>query len=172
MFDALAEWNVAPDNAQKLLGQVVPYPFAQMIIGGCWSSTLVLARFPLLRSLFPLQDDFPPQAWLEHAQPVHRMPSAAPLLASRFLDIASELKKRAIEAPGDNNKVAGMVEYLQDVAATLQCTAVEGPQTQAMRNIRQALSSFHFNNMQAERIIASRAWSTFFPESDDPLGGG
>ena len=117
MFDALAEWNVAPDNAQKLLGQVVPYPFAQMIIGGCWSSTLVLARFPLLRSLFPLQDDFPPQAWLEHAQPVHRMPSAAPLLASRFLDIVSELKKRAIEAPGDNHKVAGMVEYLQDVAA-------------------------------------------------------
>ena len=103
------------------------YPFAQMIIGGCWSSTLVLARFPLLRSLFPLQDDFPPQAWLEHAQHVHRMPSAAPLLASRFLDVASELKKRAIEAPGDNNKFAGMVEYLQDVAATLQCTAVEVP---------------------------------------------
>ena len=175
MFDALAEWNVAPDNARKLLAQVVPYPFAQMMIGGCWSSTLVLARFPLLRSLFPSHDNCPPQAWLERAQPVHRLPSAAPLVASRFRDIASELKKRAIQAPGhpgDDKKVAGMVEYLQDVAATLECTAVEGPRTEAMRNIRQALLSFHFKNMKAVKIIASRAWSTFFPESDDLVGGG
>ena len=169
VYDLLASWNVAADDAAKLLGQVVPFPVAQMVTGGCWSSMLVLARFPLLKTLFPLQDDFPPEAWLERARPVHRQPVAVPLVASRFLDIASELKKRAIGALGDDENFAGMVEYLQDVASTLQRTAVESPQAKAMRQIRQALLSHHVKNMRSVGIVASHAMSLFFPESEHQL---
>ena len=60
--DLLTEWKVAADDIEQLFGQVVAFPFAQMIIGGCWSTIIVLARFSMLKKLFPLQDDFPPQA--------------------------------------------------------------------------------------------------------------
>ena len=170
MSDLLTAWKVGADDAANLLGQVVPFPFAQMITGGCWSHTIVLARFTLLRQLFPLQADFPPQAWLECAKPVHRPSVAAPLIASRFLDIASELKKRAIGAPGDDEMLAGMVEYLNDVASTLQQKAAESPQAKAMRHIRQALLTHHLKNTMQVATVASYALSIFFPESENLLG--
>ena len=167
MSEILTAWKVAAEDAHNVLGQVLPYPFPQMIVGGSWSSTIILARYKLVKEMFPLQD-WPPDDWCQRAEPVHRMPVSVPLVPSRFHDIASELKKMASGAQG-NEKLAGMLEYLEDVAATLQQTGVESPHARAMRHIRRALLTHHVKNISLVSVVASHGLSVFFPESEEQV---
>ena len=76
-----------------------------------------------------------------------------PLQAARLDTIAAELKKIALGAQPDKERLSEMIEYLGDASSTLKGTAVEPPEVEGMRRIRKALLLTHTSATHLNTIL-------------------